>query len=202
MKFTYSWLKKHLDTDVPIARITETLTAIGLEVEKVTTPYSTLNQCVVGQIISVLPHPNASKLQICQVDIGSANVQVICGAPNVKVGLKSIFAPPGVTLPGSGVALTSTVIRGIESHGMLCSEYELRLSSDHTRIIEISHDIEIGTSGVQGLGLDDDPVIEIGLTPNRSDCTGVHGIARDLAAAGLGRLKPIKRDTIHSITEP
>ena len=201
MKFTYSWLKNHLDTSASITRITETLTAIGLEVEKITTPHTMLNQCVVGQVVSVLRHPNANKLHVCQVDIGSATVQVICGAPNVKVGLKSIFAPPGVTLPGVGVPLTSTVIRGIASHGMLCSDYELSLSPDHTRIIEISHDVAIGTSCAQGLGLDDDPVIEIGLTPNRSDCTGVHGIARDLAAAGLGCLKPIKRDTIHS-TDP
>ncbi len=190
MKFTLSWLKDHLDTEVGIDRLSATLTALGLEVECVTDRSQALAPFTVAHVVKAERHPNADKLQVCTVDTGHGTVQVVCGAPNARTGLKAVFAPVGTRIPGSDVVLKKGVIRGVESDGMLVSERELGLSDEHAGIIELPDEAPIGASFARLRGLDD-PVIEIGLTPDRADCAGVRGIARDLAAAGLGRLKPL-----------
>ena len=194
MKFTLSWLKDHLDTDASLAEIVETLTKIGLEVEGVDDPAETLKDFVVAYVVEAKQHPNADRLRVCMVDTGAgAPVQVVCGAPNARTGLKSVFSAPGTYIPAKKITLSKGVIRGVESNGMLCSAFELELSNDHEGIIELPEDAPVGQRYVDYAGLSE-PVIDINLTPNRSDAAGVHGIARDLAAAGLGRLKdrPIK----------
>jgi len=196
MKLTLAWLKEHLETDAPLDEIVDRLTMIGLEVEHVEDKAKQLAPFTVAAVVSADKHPNADKLRVCMVDIGSGPpVQVVCGAPNARAGMKGVFAPPGTQIPGTGLDLKVGVIRGIESRGMLCSARELQISDDHQGIIELPADAAVGTPFARLLGLDD-PVIEINLTPNRPDCTGVHGIARDLAAADVGRfldpaVKPI-----------
>lgn len=189
MKFTFDWLKDHLDTDADLAHVVDTLTAIGLEVDTVDDRAADLAQFCVAQVISAEAHPNADRLRVCIVDTGNGETQVVCGAPNACAGMKGVFAPPGTTLPGSGLLLKETKIRGVPSQGMLCSEREMGLSDEHEGIIELAADAKVGEPFATLMGLDD-PVIDIELTPNRPDCTGVRGIARDLAAAGLGTLKP------------
>ncbi len=189
MKFTLSWLKEHLDTNEPLKTIVDKLTMIGLEVERVDDKAKALAPFKVVSVISAEKHPNADKLRVCMVDTGSgAPVQVVCGAPNARAGMKGVFAPPGTHIPGSGLDLKVGNIRGVESRGMLCSGRELGLSEDHEGIIELPADAPVGKPYAEVLGLND-PVIEINLTPNRSDCTGVNGIARDLAAADMGAFK-------------
>ena len=189
MKFTLSWLKDHLDTAAPLEQIVETLTRIGLEVEAVSDKAAALAPYTVARVISAEQHPNADRLRVCMVDTGEgAPVQVVCGAPNARAGMKSVFAPPGTYIPGKAITLGIGTIRGVESRGMLCSAAELELSNDHEGIIDLPSDAPVGQAYAAYAGLDD-PVIEINLTPNRPDCASVHGIARDLAAAGLGRLK-------------
>ena len=189
MKFTLSWLKDHLDTDAALNDIVETLTRIGLEVEHVIDPADALKDFVVGHVLEAKQHPAADRLRVGMVDIGAdAPVQVVCGAPNARTGLKTVFAAPGVYIPAKKFTIAKGVIRGVESLGMLCSAAELDLSEDHDGIIELPEAAMAGQRYVDFAGLGD-PVIEINLTPNRADATGVHGIARDLAAAGLGRLK-------------
>ena len=189
MKFSLSWLFDHLETEAKLADVVDTLTRIGLEVEHVEDPAARLGAFVTAAILDAKPHPNADRLRLCSVDIGTgAPVQVVCGAPNARTGLKSVFAAPGTHIPGKGITLGKGVIRGVESNGMLCSAAELELSEDHDGIIELPEDAPVGVSYVRWAGLDD-PVIEINLTPNRPDAMGVAGIARDLAAAGLGRIK-------------
>ncbi|MDB5509618.1 MAG: pheT [Hyphomicrobiales bacterium] len=189
MKFTLSWLKDHLDTTASLDEIVETLTRIGLEVEHVLDPADQLKDFLVARIVEAKQHPDADRLRVCMVDFGSgAPVQVVCGAPNARTGLKSVFAAPGTFIPSKKITLGKGVIRGVESLGMLCSAAELELSEDHDGIIELPEDAPVGARYVDFAGLGD-PVIEINLTPNRADATGVHGIARDLAAAGLGKLK-------------
>ena len=189
MKVTLSWLKDHLDTDAALNDIVETLTRIGLEVEHVIDPADALKDFVVGHVLEAKQHPDADRLRVCMVDIGAdAPVQVVCGAPNARTGLKTVFAAPGVYIPAKKFTIAKGVIRGVESLGMLCSAAELDLSEDHDGIIELPEAAMAGQRYVDFAGLGD-PVIEINLTPNRADATGVHGIARDLAAAGLGRLK-------------
>jgi len=189
MKFTLRWLKEHLDTDATLDLIVEKLTAVGLEVEAVTDPSEALAAFVVGNVVECGPHPDADKLQVCRVDTGTGDaIQVVCGAPNARTGMKGVFAPPGTVVPGTGLHLKKAKIRGIESQGMLCSERELGVSDEHEGIIELPDDAPVGAPYAEYVGLDD-PVIEIGITPNRQDCLGVHGIARDLAAAGLGTVK-------------
>jgi phenylalanyl-tRNA synthetase beta chain len=189
MKLTLSWLKDHLDTDASLDVIVETLTRIGLEVEGVDDPAKSLKDFVVGYVIEAKQHPNADRLRVCMVDTGAgAPVQVVCGAPNARTGLKSVFSPPGTYIPGKNITLGKGVIRGVESLGMLCSAAELQLSEDHDGIIELPEDAPVGARYVDYAKLAD-AVIDINLTPNRSDAAGVHGIARDLAAAGLGKLK-------------
>jgi phenylalanyl-tRNA synthetase beta chain len=189
MKFTLSWLKEHLDTSATLAEIVETLTRIGLEVEHVHDPAAQLKDFRIAQILEATPHPNADRLRVCKVDIGAAEpVQVVCGAPNARAGLKSVFSAPGTYIPGKKITLGKGVIRGVESLGMMCSLEELELPGESTGIIELPDDAPVGAVYAQWAGLDD-PLIEINLTPNRADAAGVHGVARDLAAASLGRLK-------------
>jgi len=195
MKFTLSWLKDHLDTTADLKTITDTLTAIGLEVEGVEDPGRDLAPFTVALVVNAHKHPDADKLQVCEVDTGSGIEQVVCGAPNARAGLKAVFAKSGLTIPANGMVLKPTKIRGVDSNGMLVSEREMGLSDEHTGIIEMPDDAEIGVPFAQVLGLDD-PVIEIAITPNRQDCLGVRGIARDLAAAGLGTLKPDPYGTV------
>ena len=188
MKLTLSWLKDHLDTSAAPAEIIETLTRIGLEVEHVDDPGAKLKGFVVAHVIEAKPHPNADRLRVCMVDTGSgAPAQVVCGAPNARTGMNSVFSAPGTYIPGKKITLGKGVIRGVESNGMLCSGAELELSNDHDGILDLPENAPIGTPYADYAGLE--PVIDINLTPNRPDAAGIHGIARDLAAAGLGRLK-------------
>jgi phenylalanyl-tRNA synthetase beta chain len=195
MKFTLSWLKEHLDTSASLAELRHGLTLLGLEVEGITNPAETLKGFVVGYVVEAVQHPNADRLRVCRVDTGSGVVQVVCGAPNARTGMKGIFAPTGSYIPGTDLHLKASKIRGQDSNGMLCSYRELQLGDDHSGIIDLPDDARTGTPAAEALGLDD-PVIEIKVTPNRGDCLGVHGIARDLAAAALGTLKPIKADKV------
>lgn len=189
MKFTLSWLKDHLETDATLDHIVETLTRIGLEVESVDDPGKKLAGFSIAHVISATQHPNADRLRLCMVDTGSGEpVQVVCGAPNARTGMKSVFSPPGTYIPGKGITLGKGVIRGVESNGMLCSAAELELSDESDGILDLPDDAPVGAAYAAWAGLSD-PVIEINLTPNRPDATGVYGIARDLAAAGLGHLK-------------
>ena len=188
MKFTLSWLKTHLETDASLDDIAAKLTAIGLEVEEVRRPGDDLAPFTVAYVVEARQHPNADKLSLCTVDTGTEQVEVVCGAPNAHTGMKGVFAPPGTTIPGTGVVLKKAKIRGVESCGMLCSEREMGLSDEHEGIIELDPDAPVGAPFAEVMGLDD-PLFDIAITPNRADCLGVHGIARDLAAAGLGRLK-------------
>lgn len=191
MKFTLAWLKSHLDTDAPLDAICAKLTAIGLEVEGVTDPAAIFKPFRVAHVLKADPHPNADKLRVCLVDTGEgAPLQVVCGAPNARAGMKGVFAPVGSTVPGIDLTLKAATIRGVASNGMLCSEREMGLSDEHNGIIDLPADAPLGAPFASVIGLDD-PVIEIKLTPNRGDCLGVRGIARDLAAAGIGKLKPL-----------
>ena len=190
MKFTLSWLKTHLDTDADLATITKKLTDLGLEVEGVEDKAESLKPFVVGYVVEAVQHPNADRLRVCKVDTGKGILQVVCGAPNARTGMKGVFAPVGTHVPGTGLDLKAGKIRGEESNGMLCSARELGLGQDHDGIIELPEDAPVGASFVDYRGLND-PVIEIKITPDRADCLGVFGVARDLASAGLGRLKPI-----------
>lgn len=189
MKFTLSWLKDHLDTDASLNEVVEALTMVGLEVEEVSDPQAPLKPFVVAKIVTADKHPNADKLKLLSVDAGKGPVQVVCGAPNARAGLKGVFALPGVVIPATGAVLEIGTIRGVESRGMMCSERELGLSDEHNGIIELPEDAPVGVSFADYRG-GADPVIDISITPNRPDCLGVRGIARDLAARGLGKLKP------------
>ncbi|ALK10855.1 phenylalanine--tRNA ligase subunit beta [Blastochloris viridis] len=188
MKFTLSWLKDHLDTDATLDSIVETLTLVGLEVEGVEDPGAKLKGYVIAQVVEAKPHPNADRLQVLTVEAGNGPLQVVCGAPNARAGLKGVFSPPGTYIPGKGITLQVGSIRGVESFGMMCSEAELEISDNHDGIIELPADAPVGVAYAEWAGLDD-PVIDVAVTPNRADALGVHGIARDLAAAELGKLK-------------
>ncbi|WP_225026318.1 phenylalanine--tRNA ligase subunit beta [Xinfangfangia pollutisoli] len=197
MKFSLSWLADHLDTTASVDEIAEALTDLGLEVEGVENPAAALGDFRICRVIEAVQHPNADRLRVCRVATwpggpGSemVEVQVVCGAPNARTGLVGVFAPPGTHVPGTGVDLKPGVIRGVESNGMLCSERELELSDDHNGIIELPEDAPLGARFIDYKGLND-PVIEIKVTPNRPDALGIHGIARDLAARGIGKLKPV-----------
>jgi len=195
MKFTLSWLKDHLETEADLQQITDTLTAIGLELEEVVDRAAELAPFTVARVIEARPHPDADRLKLCLVDTGSEQVQVVCGAPNARTGMKGVFAPVGTTIPGTGLFLKASKIRGQDSNGMLCSEREMGLSDEHEGIIELPEDAEVGRAFSDVAGLND-PMIDINVTPNRQDCLGVRGIARDLAAAGLGTLKPFASDPL------
>jgi phenylalanyl-tRNA synthetase beta chain len=189
MKFTLSWLKDHLETDASLDEIVAALTKVGLEVEHVDSRAASLKDFVIARVLEANPHPNADRLSVCLVETGGgAPVQVVCGAPNARAGMISVFSPPGTYIPGKKITLATGVIRGIESHGMLCSGAELELSDDHDGILDLPAAAPVGVPYAQWAGLDD-PVVDINLLPNRPDAMGVHGIARDLAAAGFGRFK-------------
>ncbi|MBT7615538.1 MAG: phenylalanine--tRNA ligase subunit beta, partial [Rhodospirillaceae bacterium] len=190
MKITLDWLKRHLETDATLDDIVATLNRIGLEVEEVEDRTAELAPFTVGYVVKAEQHPNADRLRVCVVETGKGEVQVVCGAPNARTGMKGVFAPSGSHIPGTGVDLKESEIRGVASRGMLCSEREMGLSDEHDGIIDLPEDAEIGASYAAMAGLDD-PVLDIGLTPDRGDCFSVRGIARDLAAAGLGTLKPL-----------
>jgi phenylalanyl-tRNA synthetase beta chain len=198
MKFTLSWLKDHLDTDEPVEKLADKLTMIGLEVENLEDKAKALSAFTIARVISAEQHPNADRLRVCMVDPGNgaAPVQVVCGAPNARTGMLSVFSPPGTFIPGKNITLGVGTIRGVESRGMLCSAAELQISDDHDGIMDLPANAPIGKGYAEWAGLGD-AVFEINLTPNRQDCTGVHGIARDLSAADMGKfkdpaIKPVK----------
>ena len=195
MKTTLGWLKTHLETDAPIDGIVRRLVMLGLEVESVENRAKDLVGFVIGHVVDAKPHPNADRLRLLQVDAGKGVVEVVCGAPNARAGLTGVFASPGVTIPRNGMVLKVGEIRGVKSNGMMCSGYELKLSEDHEGIIELPGDLKPGTSFAEAMGLDD-PVLDVKITPNRADCLGVSGLARDLAASGLGKLKAIDTATV------
>jgi len=189
MKLTLSWLKDHLDTEELLDAIVHKLTMIGLEVENVENRAKALEPFTIARVISAEQHPNADRLRVCMVDTGSGDpVRVVCGAPNARAGMKGVFSPPGTFIPGKNITLGIGTIRGVESRGMLCSGFELQLSDDHEGILDLPPDAPVGVRYAEWAHLDD-PVIEINLTPNRPDCAGIHGIARDLAAADMGKFK-------------
>lgn len=190
MKLILGWLKTHLDTEASADVIAKSLTMIGHEVEAVVDRGAALRDFVVAEVLAAEQHPNADKLRVCTVETGRDRVQVVCGAPNARAGMKGVFAAPGARIPGLGVTLKAAAIRGVESHGMLLSEREVGLSDAHEGIIELAADARVGAPAADALGLAD-PLIDVAITPNRGDCLGVRGLARDLAAAGLGRLQPL-----------
>src|SRR4051812_28133551 len=191
MKFTLSWLREHLDTDASVVALADKLTMIGLEVEHLDDKAKQLAPFTIARVISAEQHPNADRLRVCMVDTGAGDpVQVVCGAPNARAGMKGVFVPPGAYIPGKDITLSVGKIRGVESRGMLVSEFELKISDDHEGIIDLPADAPVGETYAKWAKLDD-PVFEIKLTPNRPDCTGVHGIARDLAAADIGKFKDV-----------
>jgi phenylalanyl-tRNA synthetase beta chain len=191
VKFTLSWLKEHLETEASLDEITQTLTRIGLEVEGVSNPAEKLAPFTIAKVLTAERHPQADKLQVLSVDTGAGEpVQVVCGAPNARAGMLGVFGAPGAYVPGSDITLKVAAIRGVESRGMMCSVRELELGDEHDGIITLPEDAPVGARYAEWAGLDD-PVIEVAVTPNRQDAMGVHGIARDLAAAGLGTLKRI-----------
>src|ERR1700676_2152785 len=189
MKFTLAWLKEHLDTDHSLGELADKLTMIGLEVERIEDKAKLFAPFVIARVTEVKPHPNADRLRVCMVDTGDGKpIQVVCGAPNARTGMTGVFAPPGAFIPGKNIMLGIGKIRDVESRGMLVSEAELQISDDHDGIIDLPDGAPVGEPYAKYAGLDD-PVIEINLTPNRADGTGVHGIARDLAAADMGKFK-------------
>jgi phenylalanyl-tRNA synthetase beta chain len=190
VKTTLSWLKTHLDTEAPVGELVERLVMLGHDVDAVEDPAAALTAFKVARVVSAEKHPNADRLRVCVVDAGAGEVQVVCGAPNARAGMKGVFGAAGITVPRTGKKLEESTIRGVASKGMLMSAYELALSDDHEGIVELPDDAPVGARYVEYAGLGD-PVIDIKVTPNRADCLGVRGIARDLAAAGVGTLKPL-----------
>lgn len=197
MKFTISWLKQFLDTDATLEQITNTLTMTGLEVEEIEDRGASLAAFEVAEIIATEPHPDADKLKICKVQTKSGLLQIVCGAPNAKAGLKVVLATVGTLIPNGNFKIKQAQIRGVDSSGMMCSLDELGLDGDSSGIIELTESAVIGDGVAKYLGADD-PVIHINITPNRADALGVYGIARDLAASGIGTLNPLE---IPAITE-
>jgi len=196
MKFTFSWLKDHLNTSANVNEIVDCLNKIGLEVCNLKTYKTDVKNLKVAKIIDVKKHPNADKLNVCIIQFDEEQTQVVCGAPNVKLNKKYVFAPSGTYIGGIDYTLKKAVIRDVESNGMLCSEKELEISDDHNGIIELPDSINLNDNISNYLGVDD-PIIEIEITPNRGDCLGVRGIARDLSAFGIGELKPLKLNNLN-----
>ncbi|CAN5219800.1 phenylalanine--tRNA ligase subunit beta [soil metagenome] len=190
MKFSLSWLKEHLETEYSVDGIADTLNAIGLEVEGIDNAAEKLESFRIARVLTAAPHPQADKLQVLTVDAGDGPLQVVCGAPNARAGLVGVFGAPGAVVPSNGMVLKVAAIRGVESNGMMCSVRELELGEEHDGIIELPADAPVGEIYARWAKLDD-PVFDVAITPNRQDCMGVRGIARDLAAAGAGTLKPI-----------
>jgi phenylalanyl-tRNA synthetase beta chain len=196
MKFTLNWLKQHLETTATLDQIVEKLTALGLEVECVVDNAAALSPFQIAHILEAIPHPDADKLRVCKVQTGQGQLQIVCGASNARAGINVVLAPVGSVIPANGMVIKASKIRGVESNGMLCSAEELGLATESEGIIEMpacNDNIAKKYADIAGL---DDPMIEIAITPNRGDCLGVYGIARDLAAAGLGKLKPLAADKI------
>ncbi|MBV8455068.1 MAG: phenylalanine--tRNA ligase subunit beta, partial [Acetobacteraceae bacterium] len=189
MKFPLSWLRTHLDTHATPEEIAETLTRIGLELESLETPGAALASFRVARVLEATQHPNADRLHVCRVDTGEGITTVVCGAPNARTGMKGVFAAPGSYIPGTGITLKTADVRGVLSAGMLLSAREMGLGDDHTGIIDLPENAPIGVPYPEYAGLDD-PVFDIAITPNRGDCFSVRGVARDLAAAGLGTRHP------------
>ncbi len=190
MKFSLSWLKEHLATDATVDAIAAGLTSLGLEVEGIDDPTAKLGAFTIAEVLTATRHPQADKLQVLSVNTGSEVVQVVCGAPNARAGMKGVFGAPGTYVPGSDITLKIAAIRGVESRGMMCSMRELQLSDEHDGIIALPTDAPVGARYVDWAGLAD-PVFDVAITPNRQDCMGVRGIARDLAATGIGTLRPL-----------
>ena len=191
MKFSLAWLKQYLNTEASVEEIARTLNAIGLEVEGIENPAEKLQGFRIARVLTADKHPQADKLQVLTVDAGDGQpLQVVCGAPNARAGLVGVLGLAGAVVPANGMTLKVAAVRGVESNGMMCSSRELELGDDHDGIIELPEDAPIGTPFAEYHGAD--PVFDIAITPNRPDCMGVYGIARDLAAAGLGTLNPIK----------
>lgn len=195
MKFTLSWLKTHLETDASLQQITDTLTRIGLELEGVENRGAALAEFRIAHVVEAVQHPNADRLRACKVDAGQGIISIVCGAPNARTGMKAVLAMPGAYIPGTGITLKVGEIRGVKSEGMMLSAREMGLGDDHAGIIELPADAPVGESYAAWAGLDD-PVIEISVTPNRGDCFSVRGVARDLAAAGIGTLRPFNPPAI------
>src|SRR4051812_3080566 len=187
MKFTLSWLKEHLDTDASVDRVVEAMTMAGLEVEHVENPAAKLAAFSVAKVVEAVQHPNADRLRVCQVDTVDGRKEIVCGAPNARAGLTTIYAPLGAYVPGSGITLEARPVRGVVSNGMLCSAKELEVAEESDGILELPDALAVGTPAAEAFGLE--AVIDFEVTPNRPDWLGVAGIARDLAAAGLGTLK-------------
>ena len=196
MKFTLDWLKAPLQTDASLDTIATTLTAIGLEVEEIDDKGKLLAPFTVAEIIETKQHPDADRLKVCTVNTGTDTLQIVCGAPNARAGLKTVLSRPGDFIPGLNKTLTLGKIRGVESQGMLCAADELGLGTDHAGIMELPAEAPVGAKLLDIMPQAGTVVIDINLTPNRGDCAGVYGIARDLAAAGLGTLKPLPTDAI------
>ncbi|MGE4430052.1 MAG: phenylalanine--tRNA ligase subunit beta [Sphingobium sp.] len=196
MKFTLSWLREHLETEANLEAILAALNDIGLEVEGVENPAERLDGFFVAKVLTADRHPQADKLQLLTVDAGNGPLQVVCGAPNARAGLVGVFGVEGATVPANGMVLRKAAIRGVESNGMMCSTRELELGEDHEGIIELPADAPVGTKFADYAKLDD-PVIDLSITPNRQDCMGVRGIARDLAATGIGALRPLEEVVAH-----
>ena len=197
MKFSLDWLKHFLDTDASVTELADAMTAIGLEIEGVEDPADKLAGFTVAKVLTAAPHPDADKLQVLSVDTGDGQpLQVVCGAPNARAGMKGVLGQPGATVPANGMVLRQAAIRGVESNGMMCSTRELELGDDHDGIIELPEDAPVGTSFADYSGAS--PVFDVFITPDRADCMGVMGIARDLAAAGLGTFKPVEVPTIET----
>ncbi|MDC3096690.1 phenylalanine--tRNA ligase subunit beta, partial [Alphaproteobacteria bacterium] len=197
MKFTFSWLKDHLSTSANVNEIVNSLNKIGLEVSSLKTYKTDINKLKIAEIIDVKKHPNADKLNVCTIQFDEGQSQVVCGAPNVNLNKKYVFAPPGTFIGGIDLTLKKVLIRDIESDGMLCSEKELEISENHDGIIELPDSMNLNDNVSNYLGIDD-PVIEIEITPNRGDCLGVRGIARDLSAFGIGELIPLKLNNLNN----
>ena len=188
MKFTLSWLKTHLDTSASVAEVADAMTMAGLEVEHVEDPGAALAAFSVAKVIEARQHPNADRLRVCQVETKDGLKEIVCGAPNARAGLYTVYAPIGTYIPGSGITLEPRAVRGVISNGMLCSAAELKTAEESDGVLELA-EAEIGTPAAEALGLE--AVIDFEVTPNRPDWLGVAGIARDLAAAGLGKLKDL-----------
>ena len=196
MKFTLSWLKEHLDTNASVDEIAQTLTRIGLEVEDVLSPFNGISGFITAKVEDLQNHPDSDHLHILKVNTGKETLQIVCGAPNVKLGMVGVLAPVGTLIPAFGEKIQVGKIRGVESFGMMCSEKELGIGEDHAGIISLSENTPIGVDIADVLNVD--PVIEIAITPNRAECLGVRGVARDLAAAGLGKLRPLNISNQHN----
>lgn len=189
MKFTFSWLKEHLDTTATTDEISEKLTSLGLEVDSVVNPAKELQDFIIAHVLSAEPHPDANKLKVCQVSTGSETLQIVCGASNARSDMKVVLARAGTKIPSNGMVLKNTTIRGVESSGMMCSAQELGLEDASDGIMDLDEEAPVGEPYALYAGLND-PVFDLEITPNRGDCLGIHGIARDLAATGIGKLKP------------